>query len=118
MEPNHSSREEYVRKVLDAYRQTPGTTGSVRRQDRLLAAQLHQREVPLVAVENALVLAAARRLLRPATALSLAIVRSLAYFLPVIDEVLELKISQDYFQHLRCRLERLPLIASKTPTSR
>jgi hypothetical protein len=45
-------------------------------------------------------------------------VRSLAYFLPVIDEVLELKISQDYFQHLRCRLERLPLIASKTPTSR
>jgi hypothetical protein len=48
----------------------------------------------------------------------LAIVHSLAYFLPVIDEVLELKISQDYFQHLRCRLERLPLIAFKTPTSR
>ena len=71
-----------------------------------------------MAVENALVLAAARRLLRPATALPLAIVHSLAYFLPVIDEVLELKISQDYFQHLRCRLERLPLIASKTPTSR
>jgi len=118
VEPNRSSREEYVRKVLDAYRQTPGTTGSVRRQDRLLAAQLHQREVPLVAVENALVLAAARRLLRPATSLPLAIVRSLAYFLPVIEEVLELKISQDYFQHLRCRLERLPLIASKTPTCR
>ena len=36
MKPNRSSREEYVRKVLDAYRQTPGTTGSARRQDRLL----------------------------------------------------------------------------------
>ena len=106
VEPNRSSREEYVRKVLDAYRQTPGTTGSVRRQDRLLAAQLHQREVPLVAVENALVLAAARRLLRPATALPLAIVRSLAYFLPVIEEVLGLRVSQDYFQHLRHKLER------------
>jgi len=26
VKPNRSSREEYVRKVLDAYRQTPGTT--------------------------------------------------------------------------------------------
>ena len=50
VEPNRSSREEYVRKVLDAYRQTPGTTGSVRRQDRLLAAQLHDRAVPLLAI--------------------------------------------------------------------
>ncbi len=50
------SREEYVRKLLDAYRRTPGTIGAVRRPDRLLAAQLHQRGVPLTAVENALVL--------------------------------------------------------------
>jgi hypothetical protein len=47
VEPNRSSRDEYVRKVLDAYRQTPGTSGSVRRQDRLLAAHLHDRAVPL-----------------------------------------------------------------------
>jgi hypothetical protein len=66
------SREEYVRKVLDAYRQIPGTTGNVRRQDRLLAAQLHDRAVPLNTVENALILAAARRLLRPAYATPLA----------------------------------------------
>ena len=76
MEPN---REEYVRQVLGAYRQTPGTTGSVRREDRLLATQLHQRQVPLRVVENALVLAAARRLLRPAHALPLGTIRSLAY---------------------------------------
>ena len=108
MKPNRSSREEYVRKVLDAYRQTPGTTGSARRQDRLLAARLYDRAVPLKTVENALVLAAARRLLRPADAPPLAIVRSLAYFQPVIDEVQELKVSDDYFQHLRRRLDRLP----------
>ena len=53
------SREEYVRKLLEAYRTTPGTTGSIRRPDRVLAAQLHQRGVPLLAVENALVLAVA-----------------------------------------------------------
>lgn len=107
MEASRSSRDEYVRKVLDAYRQTPGTTGSVRRQDRLLAAQLHDRAVPLKTVENAMVLAAARRLLRPADAPPLATVRSLAYFQPVIEEVQELKASDDYFQHLRRRLERL-----------
>ena len=107
MKPNRSSREEYVRKVLDAYRQTPGTTGSARRQDRLLAAQLYNRAVPLKTVENALVLAAARRLLRPVDAPPLATVRSLAYFQPVIEEVQELKVSDDYFQHLRRRLEYL-----------
>ncbi len=108
MKPNRSSREEYVRKVLDAYRQTPGTTGNVRRQDRLLAAQLHDLAIPLKTVENALVLAAARRLLRPVDATPLATVRSLAYFQPVIEEVQELKVTDDYFQHLRRRLERLP----------
>jgi hypothetical protein len=107
VKPNRSSREEYVRKVLDAYRQTPGTTGSARRQDRLLAAQLYDRAVPLRTVENALVLAAARRLLRPVDAPPLATVRSLAYFQPVIEEVQGLKVSDDYFQHLRRRLEHL-----------
>jgi hypothetical protein len=34
-------------------------------------------------------------------------VRSLAYFLPVIEEVLELKIGDDYFQYLRRKLQDL-----------
>jgi hypothetical protein len=100
------SREEYVRKVLEAYCHTSGTTGTVRRPDRLLAAQLHQRGVPLTPVENALILAAARRLLRSNTAPPLAMVRSLAYFLPVIEEVLQLKIKDEYFQYIRRRLQR------------
>ena len=36
-------QEEYIRQVLEAYRKTPGTLGTVRRADRLLAAQLYQR---------------------------------------------------------------------------
>jgi hypothetical protein len=111
-------RQEYVQKVLDAYRHTPGTTGTVRRHDRLLAAQLHQRGVPLRAVGNALVLAAARRLLRPASAPPLATVRSLAYFLPVIEEVLEVKVSENYFQHVRRRIQRLLPDSSIPPSSR
>jgi hypothetical protein len=41
-----------------------------------LAAQLHERGVPLMAIENALVLAAARRLARPAGSTPLGTIRS------------------------------------------
>jgi hypothetical protein len=96
----------YVRLVLDLYRLTPGTCGAVLRADRLLAAQLYDRAVPAEVVENALILAAARRLIRPVSAPPLAVVRSLAYFLPVIEEVLETSPGPDYFRYLRIKLQR------------
>jgi hypothetical protein len=99
-------QRDYVRQLLDAYRVTPGTCGAVRRPDRALAVRLHQRGVPLEAVENAFVLAAARRLIRPAGAAPLGTIRSLAYFSPVIEEVLQLQVSQEYFQHLLHKLQR------------
>jgi hypothetical protein len=99
-------QRDYVRRLLDAYRVTPGTCGVVRPPDRVLAAQLHQRGVSLDAVENAFVLAAARRLIRPAGAAPLGTVRSVAYFSPVIEEVLQLQIGQEYFHHLRHKLQR------------
>jgi hypothetical protein len=101
------SQEEYIRRVLEAYCKTPGTMGTVRRPDRVLAAQLYQRGVSVSVIENALVLAATRRLVRPAEAPPLSPIRSLAYFLPVIEEVLELRVSPDYFQYLRHKLERI-----------
>ncbi len=64
MEENPIGREEYIDKVLSVYQRTPGTAGTIRRPDRLVA-QLQERGVPLMAVENALVLAAARRMIRP-----------------------------------------------------
>jgi hypothetical protein len=88
-------REEYVRKLLDAYRTTRGTTGSIRQSDRILAAQLHRRGVPLRAVENALVLAVARRLQHSSAAPPLGTIRSLAYFIPVIEEVLEGSVQEE-----------------------
>jgi hypothetical protein len=100
------SQENYVGRVLEAYRTTPGTMGTVRRADRMLAAQLHQRGLSVRVIENALVLAAIRRLIRPADALPLGTIRSLAYFLPVIEEVLNLPVSPDYFDYLRRKLER------------
>ena len=98
---------EYVRRVLDAYRATPGACGVVRQPDRALAAQLFARGVPVTVVENALVLAAVRRLTRPAGAPPLGVIRSLAYFSPVIDEVLSLRVDDAYFHYLRHHLPRL-----------
>ena len=107
MDKQPSGREDYVRKVLEAYRNTPATCGNLRRPDRLVALDLYQRGIPLNTVENALVLAAVRRLIRPADAPPLTTVRSLAYFLPVIEEVFETEVGEEYFQYARQKLQRL-----------
>jgi len=99
-------QDDYIRRVLDTYRKTPGTMGTARRPDHLVAAQLHQRGVPLMAVENAFLLAAARRMIRPADSPPLGAIRSLAYFLPVIEEVLSLRVNPDYFRYLRGKIDR------------
>jgi hypothetical protein len=100
-------QEQYIHHVLEAYRKTPGTMGTVRRPDRVLATQLYQRGVSVEVIENAFVLAVARRLMRPADAPPLGAIRSLAYFLPVIEEVLGLNATPDYFQYLRRKINRL-----------
>ena len=100
------AKKDYVRKVLDTYRRTPGTTGVVRRNDRLLAALLYDRGVSVTTVENALTLAASRRIFRPPDAVPLQPIRSLHYLLPVIDELLQLRISQDYFRYLQFHINR------------
>lgn len=106
MDDGHG-QEEYIRQVLEAYRKTPGTMGTVRHADRMLAAQLYQRGAAVTVIENAFVLAAARRLMRPADALPLGTIRSLAYFLPVIEEVLGMRVNPEYFQRVRRKLERI-----------
>ena len=106
VQEDSTTQEEYVQRVLAAYRSTPGTTGTLRRPDRLLAAQLHERGVPLMVIENALVLAAARRLFRRPDSPPLGTIRSLAYFSPVIEEVLTLPVNPTYFQYLRYKLHR------------
>jgi len=61
--------------------------------------------VPLAAVENALVLAAAGRIFRAPGSTPLGTMRSLAYFSAVIEEVLELRVKPEYFQYLRHRIQ-------------
>jgi len=101
------SKNDYIRKALHAFRRMPGATGAVRRNDRLLAANLYDRGVPLCAVENALVLAAARRIVRSPDSPPLQPIRSLYYLLPVIDEVLSVRVSQDYYCYLQFKIDQV-----------
>ena len=57
--------------------------------------------MPLVIVETALLLATARRRARPAEAHPLSPVRSLHYFLPVVEELLHGPPPDDYLDYLR-----------------
>lgn len=93
----------YIEAVLAAYSSLPGTPARPSRQDRRLARDLCRRGVPLSTVRTALLLAAARRTLRSGP--PLAPVRTLHYFLPAIDEVLEQPPDPGYADYLAAKLK-------------
>jgi hypothetical protein len=79
--------EPYVPAVLAAYHALPDTPRRASRHDLGTAAALAARGVPLDTVKIAFLVATARRTFRPVDALPLGPIRSLAYFLPVVDEL-------------------------------
>ena len=95
---------DYVRLIRNLYIQLPGTAGRFSRSDRLLAIELHSRQIPLDVVRSAFLLAAARRLLRNPNIPPLPPIRSLHYFLHVIDEILAQPLPQGYVQYLEHKL--------------
>ena len=106
------TQNDYLQRVLTAYCQTPTTAGRINRQDRLLASRFYERRIPLDVIENAFVLGAVRRLYRDPDNLPFPPVRSLYYFCPLIDEVLDLKTHPKtrsaysrYFEYLRHKIK-------------
>ena len=109
---------------LDAYRQTlidlylrlPDTPHRLSRFDLQLVRQFWERQVPLPVVEMACWLASARRAARPAHALPLGPIRSLHYFLPVIEELLVNPLPPAYLAYLRSKVAPRPA-AGYTPAT-
>ena len=91
----------YVQVLTGFYLRLPETPRRLSRFDHRLALDLFHRQVPLAVVEAAFLLAWARRACRPAGALPLGSIRSLHYFLPVIEEVLQNPPSDSYLAYLR-----------------
>lgn len=84
-----ATRSAYIRELLEAYVATPGVLGPVRPADRELAGRLYDQRVPLYAIKNAFLVAAARRFRNNAFATPLPPIRSVHYFLPILRELLE-----------------------------
>lgn len=100
-----SAEAEFVRAVLDYYLWLPGTATVVSRHDRACARALFRRGVPLVLVRTAMAVAVARRTFRPGHPLPR--VRALHFFLPVIEELLEVPCEPGYARYLEQKLRLL-----------
>lgn len=113
---------DYVAAVVAAYSSMPGTPGRAGRQDRRLARSLQEQAVPLDIVLAALVIGTARRTLRGADKPPLPPVRTLAYFMGVVEELLAEPPDPDYVAYLRAKVAaaRPPLSTTRftRPNSR
>jgi len=106
-----AEKRRYVHDVLDLYVSLPGTPPRFSRQDRRLAATLCDRSAPADIVRAAMLLAVARRVLRSADAPALPPIRTLFYFLPVIDELTQVAPDASYIEYLEAKLR--PLVEEK-----
>lgn len=104
-----AAEADFVRTVLDYYLWLPGTATVTSRHDRECARALFRRGVPLEVVKDAMAVAVARRTFRQGDPLPR--VRALHFFLPVIDELLEVPCEPGYARYLEHKLR--PLAALK-----
>ena len=102
--PPNSDRRQYVQAVIHAYIALPHTPAHARRSDRDLAAQFFDWDIPFPVVRVALLLATARRLVRHS---ALPPIRSLHYFMPVIEELRHNLPSPSYVQYLEMKIRQL-----------
>lgn len=102
----------FIETVLQLYLSLPSTPTRSGRSDRDLALLLFQRAIPLPLIEAAFCLASARRLGRTPDLPPLPPIRSLHYFLPVIEELLIAKPLPSYLAY--CKLKLRSLVKSST----
>lgn len=96
------TEQAYIRAIRQLYIQLPHTSGRFSRSDRQLAADLFRRQLPFETVRSAMLLAAARRLYRNGPPLGL--IRSLRYFVPVLEEILRQPLPARYVQYLEYKI--------------
>jgi hypothetical protein len=73
--------------VLDCYQALPDTPNRFSRSDRSLAQRWFHQQIPLPQIQAAFALALLRRHLRPEGYPPLPPIRSLHYFVPLLEEV-------------------------------
>src|ERR1700692_26173 len=94
----------YVAAVLTLYLDLPDTPLRPSPLDQSLARKLHEQSLPLPLVESALLLATLRRFSTPSALPPLPKIRSLAYFLRVIEDIQQKPLPEGYLAYLRLQL--------------
>ncbi len=102
------AEKEFVARVLTLYLSLPQTPQRTNRTDRQLATHWHAQPLAWTAIESAMLLAVARRSLRDPALPPLPPIRSLHYFVPLLEEVLATPLSPEYVQYLRRKLAAIP----------
>ena len=100
-------QDDYVADVLRLYLDLPETPRKASLNDKITAIGLHERGIHMTTAESAFLLASVRRLGRSADLPLLSPIRSLAYFLPVIQEILDKPVNDDYLKYLRMKVRLL-----------
>jgi len=100
--------ETYRQTLIDLYLHLPDTPRRLSRFDLCLVRQLWERQIPLTTVETAFLLASSRRAARRPDAMPLGPIRSLHYFLPVIEELLAQAVPEAYLAYLRSKVTLHP----------
>jgi hypothetical protein len=95
----------YQMAVIALYLDLPETPLRASPSDQLQAHYWFQHAVPLAIVQTALWLGSLRRCLRPADALPLSPIRSLAYFQPVVQELLQAPVPDSYRTYLQRKIQ-------------
>jgi len=106
--------ETYRQILLDLYLRLPDTPRRLSRYDVRLVRQLWERQIPLTLVETAFLLASTRRATRRPDAMPLGPIRSLHYFLPVIEELLAQPVPESYVAYLRSKIRFRPAADNAT----
>jgi hypothetical protein len=107
MSSSEASDSAFVAAVLTLYADLPDTPLRPSAVDQFLARRLFTDAVPLPLIESAFLLATLRRGSRPPGLPPLPKIRSLAYFLPVIDELRLQSLPDGYLHYLRRKLRAL-----------
>jgi len=106
LEP-HLNPALYVSGVLTLYVDLPDTALRASVSDQRQARSWFDRGIPLPVVETALLLAHLRRTARPSDVPALPRIRSLAYFQPVVEELLQHPAPGGYLEYLRLKLRSI-----------
>jgi hypothetical protein len=110
------TEQAYIQAVRSVYLQLPNTHRRFNRSDRCLASSFYQRGFSLELVRSALLLATARRLARNPGEPPLPAVRSLHYFLPVLEEIRLQPLPPSYLQYLEAKVRAASLRPSTQPS--